>query len=240
MSRPHPNDDLPPPACGPTRAALDEVFDGTRPLADLTADPHLAGCAACRGRLREARVLLAALAVSPAPVTVPSRFAGDVLRAVRAERRERRRRRAVASVGGGLAVAAAVMVAVWAWNRSGSGPVVAEQTPPFAGSDPVPALRPVRVSAELAKAGDALRESSRPLAEPAAAAPKALATLAGAMTPPAVGPVAEDAAPVGASLAELPGAARAGLEPLTGTTQKAFNRLLRDVGVFQASARPKS
>lgn len=239
MSRPHPNDDLPLPACGPTRVVLDEVLDGARPPADLAADPHLVGCAACRGRLREARVLLAALAVPPAPVAVPSRFAGDVLRAVRADRRERRRRRVFASVGGGLAVAA-VLVAVWAWGRPASGPVVVEQTPPVAGSDPVPSPRPARVSAELVKAGDALRESSRPLVEPAAAAPKALATLAGAMTPPAVGPVVEDAAPVGVSLAELPGAARTGLEPLTGTTQKAFNRLLRDVGVFQASARPKS
>ena len=42
------------------------------------------------------------------------------------------------------------------------------------------------------------------------------------------------------ALAELPDAARSGLEPVTSTTQKAFARLLRDVGGVQVSTRPKS
>jgi hypothetical protein len=50
-------------------------------------------------------------------------------------------------------------------------------------------------------------------------------------------PMGEDVGPVGASLAELPVAAAAGLEPVAGTTRKAFNRFLQDVGV---AARPKS
>ena len=39
--------------------------------------------------------------------------------------------------------------------------------------------------------------------------------------------------PAGKSLTEIPDAARTGLEPVTGTAQKAFNRLLRDVGAMQ-------
>jgi hypothetical protein len=60
------------------------------------------------------------------------------------------------------------------------------------------------------------------------------------MIPPVPTPMAEVVAPAAVSIAELPAAARTGLEPVTGTTQKAFTRLLRDVGVFQTTARPKS
>jgi hypothetical protein len=207
------------------------VLDGDRPAGDLDADAHAAACATCRGRVAEARVLLAALAVPPAPVAVPTGFAAGVLSAVRADRRARQRLRFAASVGGGLAVAAALLVAVWVMNQPAEQQVVAEGTRA--------APRPVRVSAEFAKAGDALRESSRPITEPAAAAPKVLASLAEAMLPPMPAPMGEAVAPTAVSLAELPAAARTGLEPVTGTTQKAFTRLLRDVNVFP-SARPKS
>jgi hypothetical protein len=131
-------------------------------------------------------------------------------------------------------------------TRATDRPEVVQPRPPAVvpapapGPQEAPAPRPVRVSAELAKAGEALRESSRPLAEPAAAAPKVLASIADAMIPPMTVPVNDDVAPAAGSLAELPAAARTGLEPVAGTTRKAFTRLLRDVGVFQVSARPKS
>lgn len=239
MPAPFPTDDTP-AACAPTHAAVQRVLDGAAPVAALDADAHVVVCAECRGRVAEARVLLAALAVPAEPVAVPARFTNDVLFALKADRRARRRQRLLLSVGGGLAVAAAVVVAVVLLNRAPEQPVVVERPPVVAPAPPdAPAPRPVRVSAELAKAGDALRESSRPLAE-AAAAPKALAGIAEAILPPMGGPMTDDVAPVAASLAELPAAARTGLEPVTGTTQKAFDRFLRDVGVFQTSARPKS
>jgi hypothetical protein len=232
-----------PEACGPTLAAAQRVLDGAESVAVLDADAHAAGCAACRARVAEARVLLAALALPPEPISVPSRFTSGVLAALKADRRERRRRRLLMSIGGGLAVAAAVTVAVVMLNRPPDKPEVVERPPAVIPQtpdpQPAPAPRPVRVSAELAKAGDAIRESSRPLTE-AAAAPKALANIAEAMIPPMGVPMNDDVAPVAASLAELPAAARTGLEPVTGTTQKAFDRFLRDVGVFQTSARPKS
>jgi len=222
---------LPTDECLRTTAVVHAVLDGDRPAADLDADAHAASCADCRGRVAAARVLLAALAAPPEPVAVPAGFAAGVLSEVRADRRARQRLRFVASVGGGLAVAAALLVAVWAMNAPGDRQSVAEGTRP--------APRPVRVSAEFAKAGDALRESSRPITEPAAAAPKVFASLAEAMLPPMPAPMGEVVAPAAVSLAELPAAARTGLEPVTGTTQKAFARLLRDVNVF-SSARPKS
>ncbi len=236
MPAPFPIDE-PPTACGPTLAAVHAVLDGDTSPAAVESDAHALGCPSCRARVAEARVLLAALALPPQSVTVPSRFAPGVLSAVRADRRARTRRRLLVSVGGGLAVAAAVMVAVWSLSAPSAPQFVVERTRP--GVSPAPEPRAVRVSEELAKAGDALRESSRPLAEPAAAAPKVFASLAGAMLPPMPTPMGDDIAPVGASLADLPGAARSGLEPVAGTTQKAFVRLFRDVGAF-ASARPKS
>ncbi|HEX4607753.1 MAG TPA: hypothetical protein VH092_06045 [Urbifossiella sp.] len=243
MPPPFPIDD--PPACGPTLAAVQAVLDGARPVADLDAGPHAAGCPACRARVAEARVLLTALALPAEPIVVPAGFAAGVLSAVRTDRRARTRRTRMVSIGAGLAVAATVLIAVWVANRPTGTPDVVQQTPgpkpiPTPRPEPAPPPRPVRVSAELAKAGDALRDSSRPLTDPAAAAPKVLATLAEAMIPSAAVPVNQDVTPVGATLADLPAAARTGLEPVTGTTQKAFNRLLRDVGLFQTSARPKS
>ncbi len=238
MPAPFPTDDHP-PACGPTLAAVQRVLDGAETVAVLDADAHAAGCADCRARVGEARVLLAALALPTEPVAVPARFADGVLAALKADRRERRRRRLLLSVGGGLAVAAAVVVAVVLLNRTPNEPAFVEQ-PSAVPTPQAPAPRPVRVSAELAKAGDAIRESSRPLAEPVAAAPKVVAGIAEAIIPPMPAPVNDDVPLVAASLAELPAAARTGLEPVTGTTQKAFNRFLRDVGVFQTSARPKS
>ncbi|MBN9519821.1 hypothetical protein J0H58_15070 [bacterium] len=239
MPAPFVTDDTP-PACGPTLAAVQRVLDGAEPVAVLDADPHAAGCAGCRARVDETRVLLAALALPPEPVAVPARFADGVLTALKADRRERRRRRLLMSVGGGFAVAAAVAVAVVLLNRTPDAPGFVEQPPAVVPTPQAPAPRPVRVSAELARAGDALRESSRPLAEPVAAAPKVVAGIAEAIIPPMAAPVNDDVLPVAASLAELPAAARTGLEPVTGTTQKAFDRFLRDVGVFQTSARPKS
>lgn len=242
MPAPFPTADTP-AACAPTHAAVQRVLDGAATAALLDADAHAAVCAECRARVAEARVLLAVLALPPEPVAVPARFADGVLSALKADRRERRRRRLTFS-GGGLAVAAAVALAVVFLNRTPEKPEFADKPPAVVPQTPeppeAPAPRPVRVSAELAKAGDALRESSRPLAEPVAAAPKVVVGIAEAILPPMGAPVNDDVTPVAASLAELPAAARTGLEPVTGTTQKAFDRFLRDIGVFQTSARPKS
>src|SRR5437763_757154 len=47
------------------------------------------------------------------------------------------------------------------------------------------------------------------------------------------------AEPAGRAIAEIPAAAKTGLEPVTGSAQKAFSRLLKDVGAV-SPGKPKS
>ena len=221
-----------PPACVSTVARLQQALDGDLPWATLDADPHALGCTDCRGRVRAAKLLLA---VYPAPantVAVPSRMAETILAGVRADRRSRVVRRWVGVVGG---LAAAVALVVWSpWQQVADRPEVAERPPVVEPERPPP---PVRVGAELAKAGEALKEGSRAWVEPAAAAPKLFAALTETVAAPAV-PPPPSVEPARQSLAELPDAARAGLDPVTGSAQKAWNRLLRDVGAV--AVKPKS
>lgn len=216
-----------PPACGPTHDRLQAVLDGTLPPAALDADPHPAACPTCRARVRAARLVLTTLAVPQEAVALPAGLAFSILAAVRADRRARQRRRVFAMVGG-LAAAAAILVAVWiGWPKSDEM-VKQEPTP-----TPVPPQAPIHLQHELAKAGDALRESSHALTEPAAAAPRVFAALTDSLLRTPANPMDAQLEPARKSLAELPEAAKAGLEPVTGTAQKAFARLLHDVGGMQ-------
>lgn len=222
-----------PPACGPTVARLQAVLDGGVPVAALDADPHAAGCGACRERARAARLLLSVYPAAPA-VVVPSGFADAVLAGVRADRRKRAALRVVGAVAG---LAAAVALVVWSpWTPAAPNKPELVERPPVVESQPE-RVPPVRFGEKLAEAGGALKASSKAWAEPVAAAPKLFAALTETVATPAA-PPAPEVQPVRASLAELPDAARAGLEPVTGSAQKAWKRLLRDVGAV--SAKPKS
>ncbi|MBX9582057.1 MAG: hypothetical protein K2X87_17265 [Gemmataceae bacterium] len=228
-ARPYPEPDPTPPACGPTVVRLQAVLDGDLPAAALDADPHADGCPTCRGRVRSAKLLLAVYPGRPAAVAVPSGLTDAILAGVRADRHRRTVRR-WAGVAAGLAAAAAVVV--WSpWKPADRPGVEITERPPTVEPGPV------RVAAELAKAGDALKEGSRAWVGPAAAAPKLFAALTETVAAPAVPPPPE-VEPVRQSLAELPDAARAGLEPVTGSARKAWDRLLRDVGAV--AAKPKS
>ena len=104
---------------------------------------------------------------------------------------------------------------------------------------PVGAVPAIRVVDELEKAGSALRESSRTFTEPADGASQVLAMVPATLRPLPAVPPAVPGERIARSLAEIPEAARAGLEPVTDSAQKAFTRLLRDVGAMQP-AKPKS
>src|SRR5689334_204787 len=168
MTRPNEPDPVP-PACEPTVARLQAVLDGERPAHALDADPHPAVCPVCRDRIRAARLLLAALAEPADPFPVPTGLTNAILAGVRADRRQRARRRAVFAAGG-LAVAAAVVLAVW-WFGGGKPPapggpreiVHTPAVPPTPETAPAP--RPIRINQEIAKAGGALRDSSRTITE---------------------------------------------------------------------------
>jgi len=234
MTRPSEPDAVP-PACGPTTARLQRVLDGELPADALDADPHAALCPACRGRARAARLLLAALAEPADPFPVPANLTDAVLAGVRADRRRRARRWGLLAAGG-LAVAASVVVAVWGLGgpRPPGRPEVVEVPPP-PGPAPAP---PVRINDEIARAGEALRDSSRTITEPAASGPKVFASVTTALAKFPVSPVAADLEPARRTLAEIPVAAAAGLEPVADSAQKALNRLLKDVGAV-SPGKPK-
>lgn len=230
------------PACRATADRLNRVLDGELAVAALAADPHPASCPACRERVAAAQLLLAVLA-NPEPVVVPSGMTDRILAAVQADRQAeptpRGRRRVVAFAA--VAVAAAVFLAVWLpTSPDAPKPDGTPRTPEVAKATPAPEVAPepppIRIGDELAKAGAALRGAPRTITDPAGSAPDMLSKLTDALTRP-LAPM-EDMGPARAALADLPDAARAGLEPVTGTAQKAFSRLMRDVTAI--GSKPKS
>lgn len=234
-----PDDELVPPECRATVDLIQQALDGDAGIA-LDADPHPVACAACRARVRAARVLFDALAAPRDPVAVPSGFADRVLAAVAADRASLapapRRFPKVAAL---LALAAAVLVGVWFIARDPKPnetaqqpvpPAPVEVAPPPREQEPAP--RPINIGTEVAKAGQAFRDAPKPLTESVAVAPKLFDALTGTFKLPA--PPADPMANV--ELPNLPVAARAGLEPVTGTAEKAFNRFLRDVGAVKPNS----
>lgn len=242
------------PVCRPTVDRLQQVLDGEQPAAVLDTDPHADACPVCQDRIRAARLLLAVLAAPSERLAVPAGLADTVLAGVRVERRAQFRRR-VFAVAGGCAVAAAVLIAVWLqWGNpvaappNHGGPDMA-LAPPVPGSPPAaqpeqaPPPRPaVRISNQLAKAGQAFRDSFRTIADPTDSTQEMFPNVAGALSWNSTSPVSVALEPARQSLAEIPGAARAGFEPVTGSAEKAFHRLMRDVGAVQpgSSCQPNS
>jgi hypothetical protein len=235
--------ELVPPACEPTVERLQQVLDGELPADSLDTEMHAAGCRVCRERIRAARLLLAALSEPAEPVCVPVDLTSTILAGVRADRRRRARQRAFVAVSG-LAVAASVVLAVW-WSGGFRGgerpgrPDVVRHQPPARTPEPAPAPRPMRINDEIARAGEALRDSSRTITEPAASGSKVFASFTNALARLPGNPAVADLEPARRSLAEIPVAAAAGLEPVTDSAQKALNRLLKGVGPV-TPGKPKS
>ncbi|MBY0456172.1 MAG: hypothetical protein K2V38_02420, partial [Gemmataceae bacterium] len=165
----------------------------------------------------------------------------------------RRTARQFAAVAALAALAAAVVVAAFVIApafqkmkpdapvaRSEPAPTAPEVAPLPRPKPPELALapdpRPIRAADGMAKV-EALLDSPKPLLDTVAAAPKLLDAVARAFAKPAPEgqPKGDMLEPARKSLTELPDAARHGLEPVTGTAQKAYARLLRDLG----SVKPK-
>ncbi len=237
MTDPDLNAELPiPPACRPTLDRLQLVLDGELPATALDADSHTTACPACRERIAAARLLLSALA-APAELPVPSGLTDGILSAVREDRYARIRQRSyVVAIGVGAALAASLLLVGWL-NQKPAPTVPHGLLPAPDTAHVAPEPRPVRIGDEFSKVGQAILGSSKPITEPVGAAPQMFTKLTDTLTRPT--------APAGEfeltrkSLADLPDAARAGLEPVTGTAQKAFSRLMRDFGAVQVS-KPKS
>ena len=229
------------PNCASTVELLQQALDGDVPAAALDADPHASTCAACRERIATARLLVAALAVPIRPA-VPSGLTDSILVAVQEDRFAHIRRRSYVVAGLIAALAASVLFLIW--QQSPPAPVGGnhEREPDRVQVQPEPPIapepRPIRIGDEFARVGQALIETSKPITEPAVEAPAVLGLITGSLARP-VSP-ATGFEPARTVLVELPDAARTGLEPVAETTQKAFARLLRDMGGIQVSARPKS
>jgi len=84
-----------------------------------------------------------------------------------------------------------------------------------------------------------LRDSSRTLTEPAASGSKVFASVTTLPKLPPTNPVAADLEPARRTLADIPAAAKSGLEPVTESAQRAFQRLLKDVAAV-SPGKPKS
>jgi hypothetical protein len=236
-------DAIPPPACGLTIELLQRILDGESPAAALDADPHPSLCAACRERIAIARLVQKTLTV-PATPSVPSRLTDSILTAVSEDRYARIRRRSY-TIAVGMAAALAASVFLFGWLNKRPSEIRLQSDMPsvppgFARAQPQPPSAPephaVRLGDEFSKVGQALLDTSKPLTEPASKAPSVLGIISHSLTRPDEPTAAFE--PATNALAELPDAARASLEPVTSTTQKAFARLLRDMGGIQVTAKP--
>jgi hypothetical protein len=241
-----------PPDCRQTVDRLQGVLDGEHPRTDLDTDSHPSSCPACRERIASAKLLLSVLSIPVEAPPLPCGLTDKIVAAILADRGAERRThlsRRVFALAGGLAIAAGVFLVVWLrWfgsnhqNHWSQNPEVANTKPtnPATNSAPephtAPTPRPVRLGDEFSKAEHALLGSSKPITEPATVAPQVLVKLTDVLTSP--GGPAPEFEPARMSLIELPEAARTGLQPVTATAQKAFARLMRDMGAVQASSKP--
>jgi hypothetical protein len=214
-------DILIPPECGPTVERIQSVLDRIHGASILSADVHAASCEACQARVHAA---LRLMELFVEPVSVRPNFVDSVLSEVAHDRRVRLRRKA-AAVFGGFAMAAAIGIALWV-NQPRDASVARQE--------PIPApAPPIRVNEEFARATEAIRESTRAVTEPVEAAPRMVASFTDSLFKAPTVPVGYDLGPAGKSLADIPDAAKSGLEPVGNTAQKAFNRLLRDVSAMK-------
>jgi hypothetical protein len=222
-----------PRECGPTLERIQSVMDRIHPESILAADPHPESCAACRERVTAARLMLVTFAEPK--LRAPSLgFTIAVLEGVKRDRiaRARLRGRVLAA---SFAAAGIGLALIWGFladsKNYANRPVPTPHPSPLL-LDPKPP-QPIRMNEQLARAGEALKQSSRTITEPAASAPRVFAALTDSFLKAPTAPVGVDLGPAEKSLTEIPDAARAGLEPVTGTAQKAWNRLLRDVSAMQ-------
>jgi hypothetical protein len=248
-----------PPECRATVERIQHALDGEVTPESLDTDPdtHATTCPACRERIRAARVLLSALAASRKPVAVPAGFADRIVTAMQKDR-QAHTRRTVYRVAAWVAVAAAVLLAVFAivnkpWPNNPTpqpfvqpGEVVKQPEKEIAPPPrekvtiptPAPDPRPIRIGDEFAKAGQTILEAPKPLTETVAVAPKLLEAIPNPFKLPAAppDPMANALEPARKSLTDLPSVARTGLEPVTGTAEKAFKRFLLDVGAVKPNS----
>jgi hypothetical protein len=122
----------------------------------------------------------------------------------------------------GLVLAAGIGYALWPTPE----PPDPELVPLVATPEPTPP----NIGDTLSEAGDALAKLSRDTTEKATPPTALFAPVEAVKLPPSK-PVSPDVQPAAETLASMPGAAKSGLEPVTGSTRRAINLFLRDTGL---------
>ncbi|MCZ2342706.1 MAG: hypothetical protein LC104_13090 [Bacteroidales bacterium] len=224
-------------ACPDTERLIQAVLDREHPVSALQNE-HGRACPACRHRVWEATQLLTALdqLAATRDVSLPVNFADRVIPVIladqRTERRSQQRRQRILAA---CALAASVTLAVvFFWDRftttaPGSPPrEITSLATPTRSETP-----PILVSAQLHAMRDTLADLTRRTAAETLAPAQTLLPDASPepVTPPTPRTPTTDSV---ATLADVPEAAISGLEPLTGSAERAWNLFLRDVGFSQA------
>lgn len=218
-----------PDPCERFETLVGRVLDSELPASALRADPHAADCPACRTTAAAVGRMLGGLA-AVSFAAVPTGFADrTTAAAVRDYRRRQRVRWAARS--GGLAVAASVLLVAWTHF---SRPQTDHRPPVVHHGLPQPAVPPVPVGRSLSEAGSALVSLTKKAADDTLGPALNLFAAGdrpdrGRESPPDVQP-----------LADVPEAARAGLEPVANTAKRALNLFLRDVGGAAGGGKMKS
>ncbi len=220
--------------CAAALAALQRALDHEEGWSDAAArvGPHLALCRTCRERFAAARLLLA---VFPAgslserergPVAAAGNVSDRV--AVGGVRRRRWAYRAAA-----MATAAAVVLAVIGMITGTRSQPELPPGPPDGGGPLLADTPPLRLEAELARAATALHQVAEQLPDGPAV------PLPAWSLPAEEGGGGIDRAQADAARAPLL-AVRQGLEPLAVATQRAWERLRRDLSNWQPPAQTGS
>ncbi len=206
--------------CERIAALVTRVLDREAAVEKLSDDSHLAECAACRE-------MVAIVEQFALPTPKPSMlFTECVVRAADRDYRQRRRTRWMVR-SGAMAMAASVLVAVVAMKPWAAKPNEIVQLPEVKST-----VKPVKIEQSFAEAGSAFVSITRKATDQSLA--------------PAVNWIASRDATVPAerteirTLANLPNAAKDGIEPIANTTKRAFNLFVRDVAGLTASGKMKS
>jgi hypothetical protein len=239
-------DDLP-AACAAFERLVNRVLDGDAPAAELASDPHASVCPFCRAERVGALFLIDGLKQTPVPVP-PAGFAA---RATRAVIREHRRRTAVRwAVRTGAGALAASLVLAWlasprsplsdrgAFARWWPGAATNPATAPNPAPDPDAMARrepPETIQSQIGEAGSAVVALTRKATDDTLAPARNLFASSAPRVPPK--PTAGDPPD---PLADMPQAAKAGLEPLTNAAKRAVNLFVRDVGGATGAGKMKS
>ncbi len=206
--------------CERIASLVTRVLDREETAETLADDSHLAECATCRE-------MVAIVEQFALPTPKPSMlFTEHVVRAADRDFRQRRRTRWMVR-SGTIAMAASVLVAVIALKPWTTKPNEIVQVPVVKST-----VKPVRIEQSFAEAGSAFVSITRKATDQSLA--------------PAVNWIASRDANVpaernqGSTMANLPNAAKDGIEPIANTTKRAFNLFVRDVAGLTATGKMKS